>query len=430
MNRITISKSDFKVETTSTWLASVLQFALDIDFFAPLQAFELKMKEVNYTVSQKLATILASVIMGCESTKDINEVLGPEILAANMLGMEHFPDQSQINTVLNRMDKDSVNQLQSIHHQLFMNHSNTLSSPGDIVVDIDQSGLVANSKTYEFASKGYFPHKRGKTGYQISAAFVGKHSEVLDFYFDPGNIHCQDRMEDLLSSITVKLGEHIAVGKVILRADSGYGAIDNIEKLMSIKGLHFIVKGYSSRKAASIAKEIPMDSYEQADEAAWVYELPKSSNGLRTILVQVLGSKGELTYTLLHTNINEVKLSAVDAFHFYNGRQTIEAFFKAAKNTYGIRSFRTSKFYGIYSFLWLVFITHNLIVWFKNAKLKDSDLFDSGVKVLVKKCSRVKGFVERTSQGINVILESLSKLAKLLLEALSEPDYVQLCFLV
>lgn len=26
--------------------------------------------------------------MGCESTKDINEVLGPEILAANMLGME------------------------------------------------------------------------------------------------------------------------------------------------------------------------------------------------------------------------------------------------------------------------------------------------------------------------------------------------------
>ncbi len=430
MNRITISKSDFKVETTSTWLASVLQFALDIDFFAPFLAFKLKMKEVNYTVSQKLATILASVIMGCESTKDINEVLGPEILAANMLGMEHFPDQSQINTVLNRMDKDSVDQLQNIHHQLFMNHSNTLSSPDDIVVDIDQSGLVASSKTYKFASKGYFPHKRGKTGYQVSAAFVGRHSEVLEFYLDPGNVHCQDRMEDLLSSITSKLAEHLYAGKVILRADSGYGAIDNIEKLMSLKGLRFIVKGYSSRKAASIAKEIPMDAYEQADEAAWVYELPKSSNGLRTILVQVLGSKGELTYTLLHTNINEVKLPAVEAFHFYNGRQTIEAFFKAAKNTYGIRSFRTSKFYSIYSFLWLVFIAHNLIVWFKNAKLKDSELFDSGVKALVKKCSRVKGFVKRTAQGIIVVIEPLTKLAKLLLEALSEPDYAQLCFLV
>lgn len=429
MNRITISKSDFKVETTSTWLASVLQFALDMDFFAPFLNFKLKMKEVHYTVFQKLTTILASIIMGCESTKDINEVLGPEILAANMLGMEQFPDQSQINLLLNRMDKDNAEQLQGIHHQLFMNHSNILSSLDDIVVDIDQSGLVANSKTYEFASKGYFPHKRGKTGYQVSAAFVGKHSEVLGFYLDPGNIHCQDRMEDLLSSITSKLADQLNAGKVILRADSGYGAIDNIEKLMSFKGLRFIVKGFSSRKAASIAKDIPMDSYEQADEAAWVHELPKSSNGLRTILVQVLGSKGELTYTLLHTNISESELSAAEAFQFYNGRQTIEAFFKAAKNTYGIRSFRTSKFYGIYSFLWLVFIAHNLIIWFKNAKLKDSELFNSGVKALVKKCSRVKGFVKRTAQGIYVMLEPLTKLAKLLLEALSEPDYVQLCFL-
>ena len=185
MNRITISKSDFKVETTSTWLASVLQFALDIDFFASFLAFKLKMKEVHYTVYQKLTTILASIIMGCESTKDINEVLGPEILAANMLGMERFPDQSQINLLLNRMNKDNVDQLKSIHHQLFMNYSTTLSSPNDIVVDIDQSGLVANSKTYEFASKGYFPHKRGKTGYQVSAAFVGKYSEVLEFYLDP-----------------------------------------------------------------------------------------------------------------------------------------------------------------------------------------------------------------------------------------------------
>lgn len=95
-----------------------------------------------------------------------------------------------------------------------------------------------------------------------------------------------------------------------------------------------------------------------------------------------------------------------------------------------MRRFRTSKFYGIYSFLWLVFIAHNLIVWFKNAKLKDSDLFDSGVKVLVKNCSLVKGFVNRTAQGINVMLEPLSKLSKLMLEALSEPDYVQLSFLV
>lgn len=429
MNRIAISNSSCKVETTSTWLVSLIQFAKDINFFGPFQAFKLNMKKKDYSVFQKLTTIMASVIMGCESTKDINPVLGPESLAANMLGMERFPDQSQINLVLNRMDQASIEQFQGIHHQLFLEHSHSLSSSRDIVVDIDQSGLVASAKTYEFAEKGYFPHKRGKTGYQISAAFVGEHSEILEFYLDPGNSHCQERLDSLVSSISDKLPEQLRDGRVILRADSGYGAFKNIHKLMSIKGLRFIIKGYSSRKAASIANEISFDSYEKADDAAWVYELPTTEDGLRTILVQILGSKGELTYTLLYTNINKGNMSAVEAFHFYNGRQTIEAFFKTAKNVYGIRSLRTSSFYGIYGFLWLTFMTHNLISWFRLIKLQGTKLQGIGVKTLVQKCSRVKGFVERTAQSIQVRIEPLSKLAKWLVEALSEPEYVQLSFL-
>jgi ADP-dependent phosphofructokinase/glucokinase len=169
MNRITISKRVCTQETTSAWLASVLQFAFDIEFFAPFKAFQLKMKEVRYTVYRKLLTIVASILMGCESTKDINEILSSETLAANMLEMERFPDQSQINLVLRRMDEGSIDQLRSIYHQLFMNNSHSIFSDETVVIDFDQSGLVANAKSYEFAEKGYFPHKRGKTGYQVSA---------------------------------------------------------------------------------------------------------------------------------------------------------------------------------------------------------------------------------------------------------------------
>lgn len=372
---------------------------------------------------------MASVMMGCESTNDINSVLSPEILAANMLDIERFPDQSQINVVLNRMNQNSVDQLQDIHHQLFMKHSNSLSSIEDIVVDIDQSGLIASAKTYELAEKGYFTHKRGKTGYQVSAAFVGEYSEILDFYLDPGNIHCQDRLDSLVSSITCKLSEQLREGRVILRADSGYGAFNNIQKLMAVKELKFIIKGYSSKKTANIAAEVPFDSYDQADDSAWVYELPSVGEGLRTILVQILESKGDLNYTLLHTNISKGKLSAVEAFHFYNSRQTIEAFFKTAKNVYGIKSLRTSSFYGIYGFLWLTFITHNLISWFRLMKLQGTKLTNVGIKTLIQKCSRIKGFVERTADSTHVRIEPLSKLAKWLVESLSEPECVQLSFL-
>lgn len=64
---------------------------------------------------------------------------------------------------------------------------------------------------------------------------------------------------------------------------------------------------------------------------------------------------------MLITNISVTEMEAVKLFYFYNGSQTIEAFFKMAKNTYNIKNLRTKRYYGIYAFLWLVFITHNLV---------------------------------------------------------------------
>jgi len=123
--------------------------------------------------------------------------------------------------------------------------------------------------TYEFASKGYFPNKAGKKGYQLSVAFAGEHSEVVDLYLDPGNTHCQHRLEDLLSSITSKYTEHLKEGRLIVRLDNGYGSLENIERLMSIKGLKFIVKGYSTKTAASIARGVPSSAYTQVSDGAF-----------------------------------------------------------------------------------------------------------------------------------------------------------------
>lgn len=60
---------------------------------------------------------------------------------------------------------DRQRQLKNIHHQLFMQYSYTFSSLEDVVIDIDRSGHVGNSKTYGLIDKGYFTRKRGKGGY-------------------------------------------------------------------------------------------------------------------------------------------------------------------------------------------------------------------------------------------------------------------------
>jgi len=230
-------------------------------------------------------------------------------------------------------------------------------------------------------------------------------------------MHCQNRLKDLVEAVLVKYPDQLRQERLIVRLGSSYGAFKNIAYFVNIKGLKFVVKEYSTAQAAKIAEAIPFDSYTKADEAAWAVELPPLENGVRRILVQILGIKGDLTYTILYTNMSKEKLSA------------IEAFLKMAKNAYGIKNIRTRKYYGIYSFLWMVFMTHNLITWFKAIKLSGTNLKDVGVKTLVKKCSRIKGFVERTIDGIKVIIPPLSKLAQLLTEALLQPKYIQLSFL-
>jgi hypothetical protein len=338
MDRLTFSKSDCKVETTSAWLATVLQFANKIGFLQAFETFKIKMKARNYTVHQKLLTTIISIIAGCEFTKDINEKLSTEKLSANMLGMDQFPDQSQINILLNRMDDKSIDQLRDIHNTLYKQNSNSIYSNETIVVDFDQSGLIANGKTYELAEKGYFAKKKNQSGYQLSAAFAGKHSEAIELFLDSGDTHCSSRFEDLLKSTITKFKEHIKSGNLIIRTDSGYGSLTNIEVLDAIPGLKYVTKGYSIRQAAKLAKDISFEDYQQVNESVWVYELPRESKR-RIIIVQTLTKHGGLVYTMLATNVEY--MSAIELFHFYNGRQTIEAFFKMAKNVYSIKNLRT-----------------------------------------------------------------------------------------
>lgn len=118
MNNVTFSQHDCKEETTSTWLAAVMQFGIKINFFNPLKEFKLKMKKVDFTVYQNLITIIMSVVVGYEFMKDINEKLAPEILVANMFNMDKISDQSQINTL----------KFLNIGLYLFLNHIKSVQS--------------------------------------------------------------------------------------------------------------------------------------------------------------------------------------------------------------------------------------------------------------------------------------------------------------
>src|SRR5262245_48926462 len=159
---------------------------------------KIKMKVVKYSLVNKAQAVIAELLMGCRHTRAINETLQPERAAASYLGLERFPEQSQIKGYLTRFSEENVQQLGHVQLEILVRQSRARHAVGWLVVDIDQCGLVANRKTHEFKRKGYFPRKRGEEGYQLSAAYLGAYDEALQLYLDPGNVHNSQRLEDLL----------------------------------------------------------------------------------------------------------------------------------------------------------------------------------------------------------------------------------------
>jgi hypothetical protein len=427
MRTITYEAAEVQEETVSAFLMMFLEYATEIGAFGLLERLvKVKMKAVWYSVLHKAQTMMASLVMGCEHTKAINDVLGEERAAAAYLGMPRFPDQSQINRYLTRLDAENVAQLGEVHAQLFEAHSQARRAVGRVVVDIDQCGLVVNGKTYEWAHKGYFPRKRGEIGYQLSAAYIGAYQEALQVYLDPGNSHCKSRLSDLLADIERLLLTDNPQIQVIRRLDAGYDSADNRQMLASLPG-GFILKGADSKLAKRLAQQVRLQDWLPVAEGVHGTEIQPQA-GIRCLLYEFYLSDGQFAYALLHTNLPQAEFGVCRAFAFYNERTTVEAFFAASRHVFNIQSMRSRKFNAIYAFLRFVFLTHNLIHWAKCSRLADSEFEQASTRELVDKFTRVRAYVSWQGHW-RVSIIATSRWATALLNVLSRPPSpIQLAF--
>ena len=380
------------------------------------------MKSVTFSPLNKAQTMIVSLVMGCKHTKDINELLPQELAAANYLGMPRFPEQSPINRYLTRLTADNVAQLREAHAQVFMRQSPARRAVGEIVVDIDQCGLVANGQTYEFARQGYFPHKRGEQGYQVSAAYVGAYEEAVQLYFDPGNTVSKRRLPDLLRDVDRQLATDNPGVVVIRRLDAGYDSGDNRRLLAGLPG-YFIMKSAESDSAAALADTIPVNAWLPVAEGVHASELP-AYDGRRRVRYEFYLTDGRPAYSMLVTNLPAADFGLIHLFEFYTGRQTIEAFFCQSRQVFHIQTLRSRQFYAIAAFLHFVFLTHNLLVWVKQTRFAQTELATATMRQRVGKATQVRAHITWDGQWHLFILDTCPW-ARRLLDTL-QPHVVQL----
>jgi hypothetical protein len=175
---------------------------------------------------------------------------------------------------------------------------------------------------------------------------------------------------------------------------------------------------YSSSQVEKLIESVKDAEWENFNELVSIHELGKNEDN-RYILVKILTKKG-YKYSCLITNIND--MTAKELFEFYNGRQTIEAFFKTCKNTYHIKNLRTRKFYGIYAFLIMVFITHNMITNMKKTLFKDTKIENMGMNAIHKEIGYIMANVIKKDNIIEVRIPPLNNLIKIVIDKLSSKD--------
>lgn len=417
MSSIMYEADEKQEETVSVFLMMMLDYASESDLWQMLsQTVNVKMKEVLYSRLNKAQTVIASLITGCGHTQAINEKLSDEDAAANYLGMLRFPDQSQINRYLTRFNEANVEELGQVHAEMFVKQSQARRAKGQLVIDIDQCGLVANGKSYELAHKGYFPRKRGEQGYQMSMAYIGAYDEAVQLYLDAGNVGCRSRLADLLRDIDRQLGQDNPGVTLIRRLDAGYDSLDNRRVLADLSG-YFIMKGGRSDTAARLAAQLPRQDWIPVAETVHGAELAPE-DGLRRLVYEFYLADGSCTYSMLYTNLPSKDFGIIRCFEFYNQRQTIESFFAQSRHVYNIQNMRSRQFTAIYAFLRFVFMTHNLIHWAKQKCLAHTEFANATSKQLFRQVGRVRARIRWDGQW-HLLIPTSTRWATQLLDALT-----------
>ncbi len=94
-------------------------------------------------------------------------------------------------------------------------------------------------------------------------------------------------------------------------------------------------------------------------------------------------------------------------------------------HVFGMANLRSRRFFSIAAFLWLVMITHNLLVWTKASLFAGTRLTAARTRQLVEQVASIPALVVRRGATLHLELPDVGTLARHLREALS-PAAVQL----
>jgi hypothetical protein len=115
-------------------------------------------RQTGFTHQKSLA-LLAALAAGCRSARDSDFILAADPAAGAVLGLPCWPHSSQLTRHLNAFRPQHVAAWRQAVENLVAQQCTArrrLRRGERVVVDIDQTAITANGRTYPRAAKGHF----------------------------------------------------------------------------------------------------------------------------------------------------------------------------------------------------------------------------------------------------------------------------------
>ena len=329
----------------------------------------IKRRKPTFTEAQLGIGIICIILLGIKRLRKINRLLKTETQIARLIGLERFFDQVTAHRFLNEFQLWHLRQLERVADELARDFGEAFRQ--DIVVlDIDSTTHSVESRKREKAVVGYNKKNPGKPCYQWSVGFIRGEAVAHKLY--PGNTTCKDHLKDTLDLVTKKIPQPVS----IVRLDGGYLSADLLDYIAKKK--LSVVMGARYDWVMAQKPEIDPEKWMHYNEKTMIYDLGMSrvtstvGREYRIILVikeqePFKGDRRKKVKKVRYAIVENLplRLDTFALYQFYCVRQTIENFFKEAKNPFNAGKMPSEKFRGNEAYLQFVLMSYNLFEWFK-----------------------------------------------------------------
>jgi hypothetical protein len=206
--------------------------------------------------------------------------------------------------------------------------------------------------------------------------------------------------------------ENPAPLRIVLRADSAFGATEAIQQLLEL-GYDLAMKSFSGSNSAykPLFDAVPANQWVEVEKNRFATEAAAIPHPallghfpLRMLTLRRWDGDGREVRSVVITTSSEDEMALGEAVHFYHRRQTIEAGFQERKGTFHFGTPRLRKYEANAAFTQLILFAFNLIRWaWPFLSSSTGKLQKAKSRLLIHVAARCRGTFRQTGDTLRVL---------------------------